>query len=234
MNYCYNFTTFNSLRMKFKIFPFLFLFHFVSLMAQKDNPFKNSKLKLNWDAPAKTDTESNAITLPYTSIFGKEDTYLQRFSILNQKKGEESILVKKSEFKNPGDEVLKKLNREVQKGSWEDVFFGKFKVNSPVLRIMTRDHMDPDGDKIRILLNGNVVFNVIYLESNFKTSYIELKEGENNIDILALNQGLAGPNTATFAIYDASDNLITTNDWNLNTGVSAKFTIEYIKPMQKK
>jgi len=99
---------------------------------------------------------------------------------------------------------------------------------------MTRDHMDPDGDKIRILLNGNVVFNVIYLESNFKTSYIELKEGENNIDILALNQGLAGPNTATFAIYDASDNLITTNDWNLNTGVSAKFTIEYIKPMQKK
>lgn len=220
--------------MKSKLFAFLFLIQFVSVMAQKDNPFKNSKLKLNWDEPAKVDTESKTITLPYKSIFDKNDDYLKRYSILNQKKGEESVMIKKSEFKNPGEEVQKRLNKEVQKGSWEDVFFGRFKVTSPVLKIMTRDHMDPDGDKIRILLNGAVAFNMIYLESNFKTSYIELREGENNIDILALNQGLAGPNTATFAIYDENDNLITTNDWNLNTGVSAKFTIEYIKPMDKK
>ena len=57
---------------------------------------------------------------------------------------------------------------------------------------------------------------------------------DNNIDIVALNQGLAGPNTATFAIYDENDNLITTNDWNLNTGVAAKFVIEYVKPIEKK
>lgn len=219
--------------MKIKLFVLLFLFQIVSVFAQKDSPFKASKLKLNWDEPAKVDTESNTVTLPYKSIFDKDDSYLKRYSILNQKKGEESVMIKKNEFKNPGDEVRDKLNKETQKGSWEDVFFGKFKVSTPVLKIMTRDHMDPDGDKVRIILNEVTAFNVIYLDSEFKTSYVELREGDNNIDIVALNQGLAGPNTATFAIYDGNDNLITTNDWNLNTGVAAKFVIEYVKPMEK-
>ena len=220
--------------MKTKLFVLFFLFQFVSIFAQKDSPFKSSKLKLNWDEPAKVDTESNTTTLPYKSIFDKDDSYLKRYSILNQKKGEEGVLLQKSEFKNPGDEIKNKLNKETQQGSWENVFFGKFKVSTPVLKIMTRDHMDPDGDKVRIILNEVTAFNVIYLESEFKTSYVELREGDNLLDIVALNQGLSGPNTATFAIYDANDNLITTNDWNLNTGVAAKFIIEYVKPMEKK
>ena len=220
--------------MKTKLFVLLFLFQFVSVLAQKDSPFKTSKLKLNWDEPAKVDTESNTTTLPYKSIFDKDDSYLKRYSILNQKKGEESVMVQKSEFKNPGDEIKDKLNKETQQGSWENVFFGKFKVSTPVLKIMTRDHMAPDGDKVRIILNEVTAFNVIYLDSEFKTSYIELREGDNLLDIVALNQGLSGPNTATFAIYDENDNLITTNDWNLNTGVAAKFIIEYVKPMEKK
>jgi len=220
--------------MKTKLFLLLSLFQFVLVLAQKDNPFKTSKLKLNWDEPAKVDTESNTVTLPYKSIFDKDDSYLKRYSILNQKKGAESVMVQKNEFKNPGDEIKDKLNKETQQGSWENVFFGKFKVSTPVLKIMTRDHMDPDGDKVRIILNDVTAFNVIYLDSEFKTSYLELREGDNFVDIVALNQGLAGPNTATFAIYDENNNLITTNDWNLNTGVAAKFIIEYIKPMEKK
>ena len=220
--------------MKTKLFTLLFILQFVLVSAQKDSPFKASKLKLNWDEPAKVETPSNTKSLPYKSIFDKNDDYLKKYSILNQKKGEESVMVQKNEFKNPGDEVKDKLNKETQKGSWEDVFFGKFKVNTRVLKIKTRDHMDPDGDKVRILLNEVTAFNVIYLDSEFKTSLIELREGDNNIDIVALNQGLAGPNTATFAIYDENDNLITTNDWNLNTGVAAKFVIEYVKPIDKK
>ena len=220
--------------MKTKLFTLLFILQFVLVSAQKDSPFKASKLKLNWDEPAKVESPSATKSLPYKSIFDKNDDYLKKYSILNQKKGEESVMVQKNEFKNPGDDVKDRLNKETQKGSWEDVFFGKFKVNTSVLKIKTRDHMDPDGDKVRILLNEITAFNVIYLDSEFKTSLIELREGDNNIDIIALNQGLAGPNTATFAIYDENDNLITTNDWNLNTGVAAKFIIEYVKPIDKK
>ena len=220
--------------MKTKFFTLLFFFQFILVSAQKDSPFKASKLKLNWDEPAKVESSSNTISLPYKSVLNNDDSYLKRYSILNQKKGEESVMVPKIDFKNPGDEIKKKLNKETQEGSWEDVFFGKFKVSSPIIKIMTRDHMDPDGDKVRIILNDVTVVNVINLDSDFKTSYIDLREGDNLIDIVALNQGLAGPNTATFAIYDENDNLITSNDWNLNTGVAAKFIIEFVKPMDKK
>ena len=192
--------------MKNRILILIFLLQVTSILAQKENPFKSAKLKLNWDEPSKVETNQNTISLPYKSIFDKNDDYLKRYSILNQKKGDESVMVQKSEFKNPGDEVKEKLNKETQQGSWENVFFGKFKVSTPVLKIRTRDHMDPDGDKVRIILNDVTVVNVINLDSDFKTSYIDLREGDNLMDIVALNQGLSGPNTATFAIYDEKDN----------------------------
>ena len=91
-----------------------FLFQVSSIIAQKDNPFKSAKLKLDWDEPAKVKTEANTTKLPYKSIFDKDESYLKRYSILNQKKGEESVMVQKSEFKNPGEEIKKKLN------NWED------------------------------------------------------------------------------------------------------------------
>ena len=202
--------------------------------AQKDTPFKTSKLKLNWDEPAAVEPASTSSGLQYKSILEKDDSYLKRYSILKKDEQKTSVLEQKTDFKNPGDEFKKKLNKEINEGSKVDVFFGKFKVSSPIIKIMTRDHMDPDGDKVRIILNDVTVVNVINLDSDFKTSYIDLREGDNLIDIVALNQGLAGPNTATFAIYDENDNLITSNDWNLNTGVAAKFIIEYVKPMDKK
>ena len=102
--------------MKTKIFTLLFILQFVLVSAQKDSPFKASKLKLNWDEPAKVETPSNAKSLPYKSIFDKNDDYLKKYSILNQKKGEESVMVQKSEFKNPGDEIKRKLNNQDKKG----------------------------------------------------------------------------------------------------------------------
>ena len=135
-------------------------------------------------------------------------------------------------FINPGDEVKDKLNKELAKeGNWEDVFFGKYKVSTPIIKIMMRDFAEPDGDKVQVILNNIIVFRNVVLDSSYKTNYIDLREGDNMLDILALNQGLSGPNTATFAIYDGNGNLLTVNDWNLNTGVSAKFIVEYIKPI---
>ena len=202
--------------------------------AQKDTPFKTSKLKLNWDEPAAVEPSSTSSGLQYKSILEKDDSYLKRYSILKKDEQKTSVLEQKTDFKNPGDEFKKKLNKEINEGSKVDVFFGKFVVNTPTLIIKTRDHMDPDGDKVRIIVDDVVVVLVVNLESTFKTHTIDLKEGDNLLDILALNQGLSGPNTATFALYDGNNNLITTNDWNLNTGLAAKFLIEYKKPLEEK
>lgn len=202
--------------------------------AQKDTPFKTSKLKLNWDEPAAVEPASTSSSLQYKSILEKDDSYLKRYSILKKDEQKTSVLEQKTDFKNPGDEFKKKLNKEINEGSKVDVFFGKFVVNTPTLIIKTRDHMDPDGDKVRIIVDDVVVVLVVNLESTFKTHTVDLKEGDNLLDILALNQGLSGPNTATFALYDGNNNLITTNDWNLNTGLAAKFLIEYKKPLEEK
>jgi hypothetical protein len=47
----------------------------------------------------------------------------------------------------------------------------------------------------------------------------------------ALNQGTSGPNTAAFSVYDDSGNLITSNEWNLTTGIKA--TIVVVKEEEK-
>lgn len=220
--------------MKIKALTFFIFILSWPLFSQKDSPFKSSKLKLEWESPTIAEPKNALPGIEYKSILDNKDSNLSRYSIKKSEKVAESILEKKSEFKNPGDEYKDKLNKEIGVGSAVDVFFGKFKVFTPKLKILTRDHMDPDGDRVRIIVNNVVVYLNIYLESSFKTHIIDLTEGDNLIDILALNQGLAGPNTATFAIYDEKDNLVTTNDWNLNTGLAAKFLIEYVKPMENK
>jgi hypothetical protein len=93
------------------IFP-IFLFFSVLGWAQKDTPFKSPKIKLNWDVPIKSETKSNAITLPFKSILDKDDSYLKRYSILKKDKGQESVLAEKTQFKNPGEDLKNKLNNQ--------------------------------------------------------------------------------------------------------------------------
>ena len=222
--------------MNFKIIIVAILCFSQFSWAQNDSPFKSKKLKLEWDQPPVIAPETGANTpgIPYKSILDKDDSYLKKYSLFEKKNETTSILEKKSEYKNPGDAYKAKLNKEINEGSKVDVFFGKFIVETPRIKLMTRDFADPDGDRVRVILDDVVVIMNITLEGAFQTHYIDLKEGDNLLDILALNQGLSGPNTATFAIYDDNGNLITTNDWNLNTGLAAKFFLVYRKPLERK
>lgn len=210
-----------------------FLFYAVLSFAQIDKKTVPLKLKLENPFKETPADQSNLPSLEYKSIFDTENKP-NRYSILPKTEEKtKSILDTSTDFKNPGDEIKNKLNNEIAKeGSWNDVFFGKYIVNTSAIKIKTRDFMDPDGDRVRFFLNRDIMFFNELLEAQFKTYILNLKEGENAVDIMALNQGLAGPNTAYFAIYDENDNLITSNEWNLKTGVSAKFLIEYRKPMR--
>ena len=221
--------------MKNKILILIFLFQVSSIIAQKDNPFKSAKLKLNWDEPAKVETEANTTTLPYKSIFDKDESYLKRYSILNQKKGEESVMVQKSEFKNPGEEIKKKLNnqdKEIKPEIRSNQFLGEFRVMTKYVKIVCRDHEYPDGDRVRLLVNDKTMVYEIVLEAASKEYYIDISEGFNKIDFVALNQGTSGPNTAAFSVFDDSGRLITSNEWNLTTGIKASIVV--IKEEQKK
>lgn len=103
-----------------------------------------------------------------------------------------------------------------------DMDFGEFKTSSGKITIACRDHMMFDGDRVQVLLNGKVLADNVLLESSFKTFTIELKEGFNKIEFVALNQGSAGPNTAELKVFDENGNLMISNVWNLLVGVKAK------------
>jgi hypothetical protein len=65
----------------------------------------------------------------------------------------------------------------------------------------------------------------ILLEESFKGVNIELEEGFNRIDFIALNQGESGPNTAELKVYTHSGKLVGSNRWNLATGVKATYIV---------
>ncbi len=222
--------------MKNRILILIFLFQVTSILAQKENPFKSAKLKLNWDEPSKVDTNQNTISLPYKSIFDKNDDYLKRYSILNQKKGEESVLVQKSEFKNPGEEIKKKLNnqdKEIKPEYRSNQFLGEFRVMTKYVKVVCRDHEYPDGDRVRLLVNDKTLVYEILLEAAAKEYYIDISEGFNKLDFVALNQGSSGPNTVAFSVFDDAGNLITSNEWNLTTGIKASIVVIKEEPKKK-
>lgn len=207
----------------------------MSIYAQFDKKIKPIKLELKLKTPNEIpeDFSSDSPSINFKSSFDKnEENLLKKYSVLNKKEPARSVFDKKNDFKNPGDEYKDKLNKEIaREGSWEDVFFGKYVVNTPTVKIMAKDFADPDGDRVQIVLNSVIVELNILLQSHYKSFTIDLREGDNLLDIIALNQGLSGPNTASFSIYDGNGSLVTSSEWNLNTGVAAKFLIEYIKPM---
>ncbi|MBG7630976.1 MAG: hypothetical protein IZT56_11170, partial [Bacteroidetes bacterium] len=95
------------------------------------------------------------------------------------------------------------------------------------VRVVCRDYSYVDGDIIKIYINEQPLKNNVVLKGGNYMVYLELNEGYNRIDFQALNQGLSGPNTAELKLYDANDNLISSNEWNLLTGQTATLGVIY-------
>ena len=219
--------------MKKYLLSILVTFISLSVLAQKESGYKNIKLKLDTkiiktEEKPTINAEENKEKLPYKSILSKDDSYLKKYSILEKTKSE-SILAEKNEFKKPGEEITKKLNQkdntDANSGNKSNQFLGQFNCKAKYLKIICYDHEAPDGDKVSLIVNERTIISEIMLENAPKEYYIDLSFGFNKIDFLALNQGASGPNTAAFTVYDDMGNLITSDKWNLSTGVSATIVI---------
>ena len=132
-------------------------------------------------------------------------------------------------FIDPGDEFLKRLQTpESDKNPGEfkvDQYLGDFKSNSKSVRIVFRDHQQPDGDRVQIRYNDQVFYPNVLLVEAYKKLDVDLKDGFNKFDFVALNQGTAGPNTAEVRVYDDQGRLMMANLWNLSTGTKATFIV---------
>lgn len=140
-----------------------------------------------------------------------------------------------------GDEFAKKDNTALEKKLnndinpvkdaglkpefYNDQFFGEFNSGSKFVRFLYRDHQYVDGDRVSVAVNDTIIHPNVHLAGEFQGFYIDLKKGFNKIDIVALNQGTSGPNTAQFVMYDDNKQVISSNIWNLATGVKASVII---------
>ena len=127
------------------------------------------------------------------------------------------------------DLVLKPNIGEAEKGNsgkhFGDMYLGDVKTSSKFVGIVCRDHEFVDGDRVRILVDGEVAEPNILLTGTFKGINLELDRGFNRIEFEALNQGSTGPNTAQVDVYDDKGQLIYSNKWLLSTGSKASLIL---------
>ena len=132
-------------------------------------------------------------------------------------------------FINPNQQYLSRLKSPEDKKNpnmfRQNQYLGDFKLNGNFVEIIFRDHEYFDGDRVRILVNDIVIIENVLLENSFKGLNYKLKSGFNKIDFLALNQGESGPNTAEIRVFNEQGGLVTSNQWNLATGVKATLIV---------
>ena len=176
--------------------------------------------KLTLSKPINADKKINGLTVPQPVVIKPQ---AKEFSMFGDEK-----------FGNPAElynDRIKKHQKAFeapepkQYGSTTDVFFGDFKTNAEYVRVIFRDHEYPDGDRVRILVNGDVVVSDVILTTGFNGFKLNLIEGFNRIEFVALNTGESGPNTAEFQVIDDTGLTISGNRWNLATGVKASIII---------
>lgn len=143
-------------------------------------------------------------------------------------------ITNETKFRNPAELYQDKLKNALklrpdeerrQNGSTVTQYLGEFSTTAARVNIVYRDHQYPDGDLIRVHVNGEVVRERVLLETHFKGLFLKLEPGTNVIDFEALNQGSSGPNTAQFEVLDDKGIVISSNQWNLATGVKATITL---------
>jgi len=140
-------------------------------------------------------------------------------------KNEKSIF-EKPRFQTPNEGITDRINKNIKKEEKNQDFekfkrnqyFGDFKTESKYVKLVYRDHLAFDGDRVQVIFNDVIIAKNILLEPSYKYIIIDLQIGFNKIEILALNQGTSGPNTAEFQIYDDKGTLLSSNQWELATG----------------
>ena len=96
---------------------------------------------------------------------------------------------------------------------------------SKYIIIKCRDHEYVDGDRIKLLLNNIVIQANITLTGSYYTIDIDLEEGYNNIEFVALNEGESSPNTAQLSVFDENGVNLSNNKWLLRTGYKARLVV---------
>lgn len=171
--------------------------------------------------------------ITYPSLFDKKDKLLTNFSLLNKKSEIEKSIFEKEQFDSPAEVYTDKMNKQITDGKIyeyykKDYTIALYKCSTAAAKFTLKDFGDPDGDVVRIWLNGEIVINAITLESAYREIKLNLRNGQNLLVIEALNEGTVSPNTAQFSIFNDRGELVGNNLSGLLTNVKATIIIDKV------
>lgn len=200
----------------------------MSLYAQVNDSQKSLYIKAI-DSTARIDNRLPKTLSPIKGLTNKNVKLSLNYKSLTDitKKTSGVDITAKSELEQPSWKIKQKFGEDYKDVSKfaNDYYLGDLKTTSKIVIIKCRDHEYVDGDRIKLMLNNVVIHPNITLKGNYFTIDIELKEGFNTINFIALNEGLSSPNTAELKVYDANDNLLASNRWLITTGYKASLII---------
>jgi hypothetical protein len=156
----------------------------------------------------------------------KGDLQMVSTAYVSKKMATVEKIIKKSGQKDSA--VLAKVNNEEFKKSLNSQRITakegiSLRVEQPKILIGIWDDGLIDNDIISIKLNGKVVLYNYTLTKDPKLIGIELNQGNNSVEIIAVNIGATPPNTAYIMLQDGSTKTVLSSD--LLKGESANITI---------
>lgn len=137
-------------------------------------------------------------------------------------------MLPKVSYRNPAELYYKQLGikkKEPLPNFVTKTYFGNFRTKGKFIEFICRDFGRVDDDVIMIRVNEKIIYPQIYLIDEYRSYRFVLNEGINNVEIIAVNEGLLQPNTAEFKIFDEFGKELTSNYWGLKTNQKAHFII---------
>ena len=212
--------------MRYKLFLLIFIYINYLSYSQQDTSVKTLIIKSLEDNEIPINTFPVKVPL-VRGLTNKLVVPFFNYNLNNALKKPDLDITKKTDLVTPTWDIKQtfKEGNSTSTKFRKDYYLGELETDSKYVIIKCRDHEYVDGDRIKLLLNNIVIHRNITLTGSYYTIDIDLIEGYNNIEFVALNEGESSPNTAQLSVFDENGVNLSNNKWLITTGYKARLVV---------
>ena len=212
--------------MRYKLFLLIFIYINYLSYSQQDTSVKTLIIKSLEDNEIPINTFPVKVPL-VRGLTNKLVIPFFNYNLNNALKKPDLDIAKKTDLVTPTWDIKQtfKEGNSTSTKFRKDYYLGELETDSKYVIIKCRDHEYVDGDRIKLLLNNIVIHPNITLTGSYYTIDIDLIEGYNNIEFVALNEGESSPNTAQLSVFDENGVNLSNNKWLITTGYKARLVV---------
>jgi hypothetical protein len=158
------------------------------------------------------------MTLSLKGKFGSkrlEGTFTGNFLDSTECASGKIILLERTKLEKKIEKIKKKIEKQIEKGKVDTTQILQTRIlkdgddftihwESNKLKLYIWDANKEDGDKIQLTINGNNILDNFETKNKRKKIKYKLLEGENTIEIRAINSGTSPPNTSRIELVDSN------------------------------